>query len=472
MDITENSCVMDLDQEWLGSLRKKVEVAVLRKHRRDSPPTIFRVPASMRQADPDAYTPSVISLGPYHRGNPALKPMEELKLRYLQKVLLRNPKAHLEDYVKLVKELEPMVRASYSEEIDMDSHSFAEMLLLDGCFVVELFLMQLDGKKHEQEPEEEEVEKEEDPILSTTWTMPLIESDMLMLENQVPFSVLRHVYDLATGSDEYCYSIVQLAQAFFNDYLPSDRLVVPSDDLLFPKYFHLLHFFHSCIMPGRQAERRKCSYRPLIYQKLVRRPTDGFARRLLPPAPGSIPSATRLKEAGVAFETMAADSFLDVEFRGHVMAIPTLRVYDHTDSLFRNLIAFEQCFPRVGTHFATYATMMDGLICDAEDVALLHRYGCIVSGLGSDDVVARLFHGLRKDATVDWRSCYLAGLFGDVRVHCDSRWNKWRAKLMHDYFSNPWSVVSLIAALVLIFLTVVQACFALLPYVFPRYLAS
>ncbi|KAJ6800610.1 UPF0481 protein-like [Iris pallida] len=459
MDITENSCVLDLDQEWLASLRKKVGGAALRKHRRGSPPTIFRAPASMRQADPDAYSPHVVSLGPYHRNSPALKPMDGLKLRYLQKVLLRNPKAPLEAYVRLIQELEPAARASYSEDIDMDSHSFVEMLLLDGCFVVELLLMQLDGRKHEYE-QHEDGESEEDPILTTTWTMPLIESDMLMLENQIPFSVLRHVYDLATGSDECCYSIVQLAQAFFNDYLPTDRLVVPSEDFLFPKYFHLLHFFHSCIMPGRAEQ----CYKPLIYQKMSRRATHGRP----PPAPGSIPSATRLKEAGVAFETNAeADSFLDVGFRGSVMAIPTLRIYDHTDSLFRNLIAFEQCLPRVGTRFATYATMMDCLVGGAEDVALLHRCGCIVSGLGSDDVVARLFSGLRRDATVDWRSCYLAGLFEDVRAHCDSRWNKWRAKLMHDYFSNPWSVVSLIAALVLIFLTVVQAWFALLSYVFP-----
>ncbi|KAJ6818523.1 UPF0481 protein-like [Iris pallida] len=438
--------MMDPEEEWMVSLRKKVEHAAFRKHRRDNPPTIFRVPAAMRRggAAGAAYTPKVISIGPYHRDDPALKPMDELKLLYLHKLLLRNPGVALEDYVELVRGLEAQARASYHDDVGMCSDRFVETMLLDGCFVVELFLMQLDGKGED--------DQYDDPNLSTVWTFPLVQYDLLMLENQIPYVVLLHIYHLATTPPSYrgdYYYLSQLAHAFFNNHLPRDRLVIPPEDVV-PQYHHLLHFFHSCIMP--EGYRHKL----LDVSSTTNRPAPLYRR-------GSVPSATRLKEAGIVFKAKeGADSFLDVGFRDGVMEIPTLKVYDHTECLFRNLIAFEQCFPGAGGYFGAYAMMMDCLISAPEDAALLHRYGCIASGLGDPGCAARLFNDLRKDAAADRRSCYLSAAFEGMRRHCDSRWNRWRAKLMRDYFGNPWSVLSLAAALVLIFLTVVQALFSVL----------
>lgn len=446
------------EEEWMGSLRNKVEHAALRKHRRDNPPTIFRVPASMRKGGggPAAYTPKAISIGPYHRDDPALKPMDELKLLYLHKLLLRNPGVALEDYVELVRGLEAQARASYHDDVGMGGDRFVETMLLDGCFIVELLMMQLDGSRGD--PGEEY----DDPNLSTVWTFPLVQYDLLMLENQIPYVVLLHIYHLATTPPSYrgdYYYLSQLVHAFFNNHLPRDRLVIPSEDVV-PQYHHLLHFFHSCIMPE--------GYKHELVSRTTNRPPPAKKAALY--RRGTVPSATRLKEAGIVFRTKeGADSFLDVGFRDGVMEIPTLKVYDHTNCLFRNLMAFEQCFPRAGGYFATYAMMMDCLISAPEDAALLHRYGCIASGLGDPERAARLFNDLRKDAAVDRRSCYLSAVFEEMKGHCDSRWNRWRAKLMRDYFGNPWSALSLVAALVLIFLTVAQALFSLLSLLCPHY---
>lgn len=59
---------------------------------------------------------------------------------------------------------------------------------------------------------------------------------------------------------------------------------------------------------------------------------------------------------------------------------------------------------------------------------------------------------------------YLAELYGKVNAYYDSRWNRWRAKLKRDYFSNPWTIISVIAATVLPGLTVVQALFSVLKF--------
>ncbi|KAJ6818566.1 putative F-box protein [Iris pallida] len=482
-------CVIDEDEEWVSSLRRRVEAVELRRrHGRDAVPrTIFRVPANIREGDPGAYDPRIISFGPFHRADPALQSTSRLKLRYLQKLLLRNRDASLEDYIGLIRGLEARARASYSEDIDMDSNAFVEMLLLDAGFIVEILLMQTDAYSYDDDEEEEE--EEDDPVVTTNWTLPLIEYDMLMLENQIPYFVTEGVFELAARAAGS--SLTELLLAFFDDLLPCGRTTAPSEEEAAPKFYHVLHFLHSCIMPEQQQQQQarsknKRSYNPLIYLKLHRvgRMSSNLYRRVLsslsarsagssvsvPPlllTPESIPSAVSLKEAGVEFEERKSDSFLDVAFRDGTMGIPALRVGHQTGSLFRNLIALEQCLPEVGTHVATYALLMDCLVDTGEDVALLHRRGCIVNGLGSGEEAALLFNRLCKEVTVEYGSCYLAGLFKDVGRHCGSRWNKWRAKLMHDYFSNPWAVLSLAGAVVLIFLTVVQTFLAVLSYFKP-----
>jgi hypothetical protein len=50
---------------------------------------IFRVPDRLRRVRKEAYTPRVISIGPLHYGEEALKAMEEHNKRYLQYFLGR-----------------------------------------------------------------------------------------------------------------------------------------------------------------------------------------------------------------------------------------------------------------------------------------------------------------------------------------------------------------------------------------------
>jgi hypothetical protein len=57
----------------------------------------------------------------------------------------------------------------------------------------------------------------------------------------------------------------------------------------------------------------------------------------------SIPSATKLQEAGDKFKNAERGSILfDIKFNSGVMKIPLLKVGDRSESFFRNLIAYEQ----------------------------------------------------------------------------------------------------------------------------------
>ncbi|XXG44913.1 hypothetical protein AAC387_Pa02g0142 [Persea americana] len=186
-----------------------------------------------------------------------------------------------------------------------------------------------------------------------------------------------------------------------------------------------------------------------------------------PPPPKTIPSTTELHEAGVKFQRKNARSFLDIKFEQGLIEIPRLTISDFTNSLFLSFIALEQCFPDCSSHFTSYCIFMDSLISTPRDVQLLSQSGIIEHVLGSDEEVALLFNKLCRGITWDFKNSYLAKVSEEVIKHTQKRWPKWRAKLVRDYFSNPWAILSLIAAVVILILTILQTYFAVFAYFRP-----
>lgn len=108
----------------------------------------------------------------------------------------------------------------------------------------------------------------------------------------------------------------------------------------------------------------------------------------------------------------------------------------------------------------SYIFFMDTIIDSDMDVALLHRVGILINALGSDKGVAKLFNSLSRDITVDRH-----GVLDVVRMsmsdYCKKPWNRWRANLIHTYFRNPWAIVSLVAAIFLFALTIIQTVYTI-----------
>ena len=180
-----------------------------------------------------------------------------------------------------------------------------------------------------------------------------------------------------------------------------------------------------------------------------------------------IPSATELQEAGVRFQLKQVSSFLEVRFEQGLMEMSRLWISDETNILFRNFMAFEQCFPYLGNHFTTYCVFIDFLVNTPRDVSILREPDIIRSGLGSNEEVALLFNKLCKDIVWSVDGSYLADLIEEVNQHTQKRWPKWRAKLVRDYFSNPWAIISLIAGAIILILTFLQTYFSVFAYFNP-----
>ena len=111
---------------------------------------IFRVPDVLRRQKEQAYEPDIVSIGPLHRGADAkFELVENVKEWYL-KCLLERMKTtmSLDSLIDIIKELEKEARGCYSDPCKhLDQIVFIQMLILDGCFLIELFRKAADARQ-------------------------------------------------------------------------------------------------------------------------------------------------------------------------------------------------------------------------------------------------------------------------------------------------------------------------------------
>ncbi|CAN6541893.1 unnamed protein product [Malus baccata var. baccata] len=143
---------------------------------------IYRVPLYLREGDDKAIVPEIVSLpsrqeAPLPNGPPQM--------------------AFIELYLDSIKEVEEKARACYEGPVAMglSSNEFVEKMVLDGCFVLELFRGAAEGFKQLGYPRN-------DPIFAMRGTMHSIQRDMIMLENQLPFFILYWLLVLQYGDPE------------------------------------------------------------------------------------------------------------------------------------------------------------------------------------------------------------------------------------------------------------------------------
>jgi hypothetical protein len=142
---------------------------------------IHRVPKLLRKVNRDAYTPKLISIGPLHHGKKDLKDMEMLKLRYFKDFCFRTGKCQKE-LASIIEDNEINIRHCYADASRLSSKEFVRMILLDGIFIIELFLRKSEESKG-------------DYILSKPLLTNHIMEDLILLENQLPFFILRELHE-------------------------------------------------------------------------------------------------------------------------------------------------------------------------------------------------------------------------------------------------------------------------------------
>ncbi|KAH0681925.1 hypothetical protein KY289_019677 [Solanum tuberosum] len=389
------------DQDPLGSQTKKsVNQMFDLDNLSIESSTIFKVNVWLRESNPVAYTPKMVSIGPYHKKNQQLGLMKKYKLLYLRRFLQRKEGLDVESCISELEKQKEEVLKCYNDIEDLDtdnSHEFCQMLLLDGCFVVEFIREYC-----------EMCPKGEEKIININDNY--IFRDLMLLENQLPFFVLNQLHYMTKQDDELPLAI-----------LVGNRMKKSTDDIT----WHMV-----------------------------------------------MPNATELSEAGVSFAKVSfinknkdnigdMTNLLDIKFEKGLMEIPCFRVEDDTETVLRNLIAYEQqSFDVHPTYFSDYATFMDHLIDSDKDVNLLRQKGIIVNWIGEDKEVASLFNKIGNGVTT-YSDFYYKEEFRKAVEHCQKPWNRMQANLKHNYFSSPWVGASTVAAIILLILTTIQTILAI-----------
>ncbi|XVF65079.1 hypothetical protein PTKIN_Ptkin09bG0217900 [Pterospermum kingtungense] len=392
---------------------------------------IFKVPNYLRKVNEKAYEPDVVAIGPYHRGKDHLEPMEEHKIRFLKLLLQERRENDVTKYVMLMRKLENRTRKCYAEPIDLDTNDFVEMMLLDCCFLIQLV------RKFAR------TTLIDDPVFKIGGFHAILCRDMLLVENQLPFFVLWELFQMIENPNDDIFIYITIN--FFGVILPGKGCIRDSLKSI-TEVKHLLGLINDCWHPSAVEMK--------AYRKKTKKIEWSFMH-----------CATELQEAGIRFRKVGGNSIFDIKFENGTLKIPTLEIDDHTECFLRNLIAFEQFFPgRSLNHVTDYMNFMDCLINSTKDVELLRQRGIINNWLGNDEVIATMFNRLGDSVSISRYSFY-SEVFNDVNFYCSKSWNKWLANLKRNYFNGPWALLSILAAVVLLLLTMVQTVFSVLSYV-------
>ncbi|XBH75421.1 hypothetical protein VPH35_102180 [Triticum aestivum] len=109
---------------------------------------------------------------------------------------------------------------------------------------------------------------------------------------------------------------------------------------------------------------------------------------------------------------------------------------------------------------------MDCLINTPEDMRILQLRGILVNQINGEQDASRFFSRICARYAVGYwpDNNYLKDVTDKVNNYRGSRLHKWRAALVRSYFSNPWVAMSVLAAVLLLGMTILQTTFTVYPY--------
>ncbi|KAK9069257.1 hypothetical protein SSX86_013373 [Deinandra increscens subsp. villosa] len=423
--------------------------------------TIPKVPQTVRETEDyeKEYVPKVVSIGPYHFGNPKLQVVEKLKPFFTMK-LLRNSDSTLRSlYDKLGDPQMVLVLRSFYEEHSTDmfcDEDFTKMMLLDSCFVLySMYSMYL--------PFGELLELRGDDIY-------YIKRDLLLLENQIPFKVLREVMNLVDDGMDYYKMIKEFVYgSIFSLHREPPGLVKWLQSMFYctryeqrrvPDYYydddgyidfnlrgiefgHLLHLLHllyifvdrkvtiQCITIDRGSNYELCNFG----------------------------TANELVDIGIQFKPSAIKSSYCIKFVKGCLELPPITIDDSTKAKWLNMIAYERAGLRDIAWIETYVCFLHSLIEQPEDVKVLKKAWVLGNYTGSNKDVVNLFKEIAT-GLVPNHYAYL-GVKRKIQMHYESWRNTLFSQLKHEYLKSPWSYLALLGALIALFFSALQTYFTI-----------
>ena len=399
---------------------------------------IHEVPHYLRKWNTEAYTPMVVSIGPIHHKNERLKSMEEYKERYFRSFVKRSmiKVKYLVDTIWRMKE---SIHGCYAETIDPTDggDKFVKMILLDAIFILELFIRETLRSQTR------------DDAMIVKPRAKAIKFDLLLLENQLPFFVIKKLHQLAfrslCKSDPRLSNYGDLVQLSLN-YFIGDTCFKFRGDHPNAKVEHFTDLLRIFQLPPPERRPKRGNQQIFWY------------------------TATQLHKAGVKFMVAKSDKSecpFDIKFEKGVLKIPQLPLNHWTEVVTRNIMALEQTHYIKDAYFTDYLFLMDSLINTREDLDLLCDKKILVNNQGDNNAAMSMIDNLNKG--IQWETVRVdyINLCEQLKRFYENRHRhrciEVREELKREYFSTPSRATSTIITLVVItVLTLIQTVCSLM----------
>ncbi|GAY42304.1 hypothetical protein CUMW_065780 [Citrus unshiu] len=171
----------------------------------------------------------------------------------------------------------------------------------------------------------------------------------------------------------------------------------------------------------------------------------------------TIPSVTELANSLVHFRATTGDiSTVRFDAKKRTLHLPTISFDVNTEVILRNLVAYEASYASGPLVFTRYTELMNGIIDSEEDVKLLREKGIILNRLKSDAEVANLWNGMSKSIRLT-KVPHIDKAIEGVNKYYNRQWNVKFRKNMRAYVFGSWKCLTFLAAITLLFLTMVQS---------------
>ncbi|XP_058747510.1 UPF0481 protein At3g47200-like [Vicia villosa] len=403
------------------------------------------------------FSPKYVSIGPIHHDNQNLRLGQSYKLtwaaNYFQHILQTPEFLHrkiADNIYELMSHYTDDVLADTAVSLQGFSsleEKLSWVLFVDGCFLLNI-LRSIDPNRLNNE---NEVNMKVDQLV-------LVMKDVLLLENQLPYLVLKLLWH--NDSEE------ELIDTMIN-FLSCYRWTSPVNKrtwwssgfheiLLNAPPTHLLDFQRKMILtksnPKMEANNEDMHWREEFFYIESKMMTH---RNIQDLTAGGI----KLKSSGTRRTTDVG--FSEGPFAAE-LTLPEIIVDDSTATSFLNLIAYEMC-PDFENDFGicSFMVFMDSLIDSGEDVRILRSHGILSNLLGKDEQVADLFNTISTDLVYNTTTYF--EVRDKIHKHRFNKYKMWLVLGYQKYFSNPWAVIGFIAGSVALVLTFAQTWFTIFP---------
>ncbi|CAJ1940858.1 unnamed protein product [Sphenostylis stenocarpa] len=376
MDQNPVSAKTQENKDLVSSIKEKLEAVSTLK-------SIFRVPEKLVEANEKMYIPGTVSIGPLHHGKDGLKYMEDRKWHYLFTLLNRQSnqlETSLHECVNALSDLEKPARNFYAEELNLRSNQFMEIMLVDGCFIIELLLKYaLKG-----------IRRCGDPIFVTPGMLNRVRCDLILLENQIPFFILQRLFPivLIQVQHDQTLTLSELTIIFFRKMLPRDREFV--NEKFSQEGFHLLDLIRQCYLPN---------YARVVSKKSV--------------SQGDLECATNLKKDGIKSKRSKTKCLLNLKFANGVLEVPPFTPHHFIEIIFSNMIALEQQ-QNDSKPVTSYALLMQAMVCTENDAKLFRKLRILIMDNYPEKEVCDLFKRLCEKVEYEEENFFFAGLIEQI----------------------------------------------------------